>query len=113
MEGKEDRPKNNAICVIALSYAKGPTVESLLQHGGALSNVFGRVILAQAVDTVAYMHYRGVLHRDIKPDNIMVTGKIDYIIVDYNIMDDLFVYFLFVLKTHRYLTIKIDVCEII
>jgi serine/threonine protein kinase len=113
LEGKEDRPKNNAICVIALSYAKGPTVESLLQHGGALSNVFGRVILAQAVDTVAYMHYRGVLHRDIKPDNIMVTGKIDYIIVDYNIMDDLFVYFLFVLKTHRYLTIKIDVCEII
>ena len=81
MEGKEDRPKNNAICVIALSYAKGPTVESLLQHGGALSNVFGRVVLAQVVDTVAYMHYRGVLHRDIKPDNIMITGKIDYIIV--------------------------------
>ncbi|OEU17491.1 kinase-like protein [Fragilariopsis cylindrus CCMP1102] len=76
LEGKEDRPKNNAICVIALSYAKGPTVESLLQHGGALSNVFGRVVLAQVVDTVAYMHYRGVLHRDIKPDNIMITGAV-------------------------------------
>ena len=59
---------------MALSYSKGPTVESLLHHGGALSNVFGRVVVAQVVSALAYIHYRGVVHRDIKPDNIIVSG---------------------------------------
>lgn len=49
--------------VLALSYVQGPTVESLLQYGGALSTVFGRVVAAQAIDAVAYLHYRAVVHR--------------------------------------------------
>lgn len=60
--------------VICLSYSKGPTVEMLLQHGGALSNTFGRVVVAQTTDAVAYLHSHAVVHRDIKPDNIIVTG---------------------------------------
>ncbi len=57
--------------VLVLEYIKGPTVESLLKHGGALSTTFGRVIIAQVMDAIAYLHYHAVLHRDIKPDNIM------------------------------------------
>lgn len=49
--------------VLALSYAKGPTVESLLQYGGALSTVFSRVVAAQAIDAIAYLHYHAVIHR--------------------------------------------------
>jgi len=77
-EQKDDgnTPSNsNTICIMALSYARGPTVESLLQHGGALSNKFGRVVVAQVVSALAYMHYHGVVHRDIKPDNVIVTGQ--------------------------------------
>ncbi|KAG7347449.1 protein kinase GAF family protein [Nitzschia inconspicua] len=66
----------NTICVMALQYEKGPTLESLLQYGGALSNKFGRVVISQAMDAVAYLHYRAVIHRDIKPDNIIVTGAL-------------------------------------
>jgi len=62
--------------VLVLEYLKGPTVESLLKHGGALSTTFGRVVIAQVMDAVAYLHYRAVVHRDIKPDNIMVTGAL-------------------------------------
>jgi serine/threonine protein kinase len=58
---------NNTVCVMALKYYKGPTVESLLQYGGALSNKFGRVVAAQVMDAIAYLHYRAVVHRDIKP----------------------------------------------
>jgi serine/threonine protein kinase len=49
--------------VLALTYVKGPTVESLLQYGGALSTVFGRVVAAQAMDAIAYLHYHAVIHR--------------------------------------------------
>ena len=60
--------------VMALTYSKGPTVEQLLQHGGCLSLVFARVVIAQLVDAVCYLHSRAVVHRDIKPDNLIVTG---------------------------------------
>jgi serine/threonine protein kinase len=65
-----------AAAVLVLEYVKGPTVESLLRYGGALSTIFGRIIIAQMMDAVSYLHYHAVLHRDIKPDNILVSGAI-------------------------------------
>ncbi len=60
--------------VMILSYHKGPTIDALLKHGGALSTNFGRVIIAQLVDAISFLHSHAVVHRDIKPDNVIVTG---------------------------------------
>lgn len=75
-ENKKTHGTTPTAGVLVLEYIKGPTVESLLKHGGALSTTFGRVIIAQVMDAIAYLHYRAVLHRDIKPDNIIVTGAL-------------------------------------
>ena len=71
---KIDTTNELTAAVLVLEYVKGPTVESLLKYGGALSTTFGRVIIAQAMDAIAYLHCHAVLHRDIKPDNVL--GKL-------------------------------------
>ena len=60
--------------VMVLSYSQGPTVHKLVQKGGALGLAFGRVVMAQLIDALSYVHSRAVVHRDVKGDNVVVTG---------------------------------------
>jgi len=72
-ESKEDTPEASPYCLI-LEYCAGPTLEQLIKHGAALGFFMAREISSQLIDAVSYLHGRGVLHRDIKPDNIVIKG---------------------------------------
>jgi serine/threonine protein kinase len=70
----EPELKLGSNAAMALGYVCGPTVEALLRHDGALSLTFGRVVIAQVLDAISFLHSRAVVHRDVKPDNIIVSG---------------------------------------
>jgi aurora kinase len=47
---------NTKLAFMALSYAKGNTLLYVLKHFAAPSFTFSRVVIAQLVDAVAYLH---------------------------------------------------------
>merc|ERR1719461_2382177 len=71
---------------MALTYAGNRTLNFILEKYGSPSLAFSRVIIAQLVDAVSYLHSHTIIHRDIKPDNIVVRGIDD--LSDNSIFDD-------------------------
>ena len=59
---------------MALSFINGPDLGALLEERGALGLPLAQLIARDLISAVSYMHVRGVMHRDIKPDNIMLEG---------------------------------------
>jgi serine/threonine-protein kinase len=58
---------------IVMEYVKGRTLRELLEIGGPLQADRAVAIVVQVLDALAYAHGRGLIHRDVKPHNILLT----------------------------------------
>jgi serine/threonine protein kinase len=58
-----------------MSYIKGDNLGQRLQQHGPIPPVEVRRILREVGDALAYAHNRNVIHRDIKPDNIIIDDE--------------------------------------
>lgn len=54
---------------------EGESLRDRISRSGELPIADAVRILAEVTDALAYAHGRGVVHRDIKPDNVMITGR--------------------------------------
>jgi len=75
--------------VIVMEYVEGQTLRDAVP--GILEPARFRDVAGQIVDAVAAAHARGVVHRDLKPDNVMLTGAGRIKILDFGIAKRLFV----------------------
>jgi eukaryotic-like serine/threonine-protein kinase len=58
-----------------MPFIRGETLRARLERTGPLAPDEVRRILADVVDALAHAHDAGIVHRDIKPDNVFLVGK--------------------------------------
>ncbi len=59
---------------LVLEYVAGPNLRALLQPGRPWPIEPARVLLDHIAQALAYIHFQGILHLDLKPENVLLTA---------------------------------------
>ena len=73
--------------VIVMEYVDGITLDEFLRREKVLSLKVRVGIARQIADAIAYIHSLGISHRDLKPDNILITRRDEAKIIDIGLGD--------------------------
>jgi len=81
----EDMTAGLPVPYIVMEYVDGRTVRDLLQEGHRLLPERSLEIIDGVLRALDYSHQAGIVHRDIKPGNVMVTRNGDIKVMDFGI----------------------------
>jgi beta-lactam-binding protein with PASTA domain/tRNA A-37 threonylcarbamoyl transferase component Bud32 len=81
----EDMATGVPVPYIVMEYVDGRTVRDLLQDGHRLLPERSLEIIDGVLRALDYSHQAGIVHRDIKPGNVMVTRNGDIKVMDFGI----------------------------
>ncbi|MBN1947607.1 MAG: protein kinase [Bradymonadales bacterium] len=70
---------------MAMEYVEGETLKSVIRRSGPLDDAMLRFIITNACRGLAYAHDKGLVHRDIKSGNLMITKDNALKIMDFGL----------------------------
>jgi len=74
---------NRTCPFLVMEWFPAPSMRALIQQGQELSPKVLTQIILQATEAVAYLHSAGWVHRDIKPDNFLVSPSGEVKLIDF------------------------------
>ncbi|HSB53415.1 MAG TPA: serine/threonine-protein kinase, partial [Gemmatimonadales bacterium] len=77
--------ESQQILYFVMKYIRGRALDQILRDVGALPFPMVRSILADIGSALDYAHRQGVVHRDVKPGNIMIDEEGFAVITDFGI----------------------------
>jgi eukaryotic-like serine/threonine-protein kinase len=69
-----DQGADGPFLYLAMEYVPGRTLKGLLRDSGRFSPATALEIMTAVLDGLASAHASGIVHRDVKPENVLVTG---------------------------------------
>ncbi|PRP81864.1 hypothetical protein PROFUN_08728 [Planoprotostelium fungivorum] len=81
----EDSAKKK--CYLVLEYVGGGSLQDLLNTKMTLPTYQVRKLFSELIRALKHIHTQGIVHRDVKPDNIMLTDKGHLKLSDFGIAD--------------------------
>lgn len=82
--GQEKTP-SGSMPYIVMEYVEGQSLREILHQGERLPFERAVEVAAGVLEALAYSHKQGIVHRDIKPGNIMLTNSGDVKVTDFGI----------------------------
>jgi len=73
----------NNTSYMVMTFIEGQSLQNIVANQGELSYPEAVNYIAQVTDAVGYLHEKHILHRDIKPDNVMITADYKAILIDF------------------------------
>jgi len=67
--------ERDGLVYFVMALVEGPTLAKKMYEDGQISADETRRVMREVADALAYAHARGVIHRDIKPDNILLDKE--------------------------------------
>ena len=81
--------QENDTAYIIMDYADGCTLKSYLSQNGPMSWDYAAPLFRQVIHTMQEVHKAGLVHRDLSPDNIMLSDNSQIKILDLGAAKDL------------------------
>ncbi len=75
--------EENNTAYFVMDFAEGQTLKQMVNEGGALATEKSISLILNLLDAVEEVHSKHMLHRDIKPDNIIITADGKAILIDF------------------------------
>lgn len=69
---------------LAMELIDGPTLMPLLVRGPVLP-AYAAAVIARLAETLADLHRAGIIHRDVKPQNVLLRRPLDPVLTDFGV----------------------------